>query len=213
MILDLNSGAFRLVPADQRAVLEARAAAMLEDAVRLQGRRALESTRRCAALHEAGHVVVNTITANGRFPPPVMTRIWRAPLAGFTVWLGETVPASDAPDIPVDARVDLDAYLTLAVQQLGGVVSELLFDSRDYRAGSSVDEWIVASGCAQTLAALGIFSTGEEALVMMLAAAKAMLEANTGAVRAIAAALETQRRVEGAELAHLVKTIRRSPSA
>lgn len=200
--------ALRFVPADQQADYQARAADLLRTAYQFQGQRAFESTRRCAALHEAGHCIVNTITAGGSFWRPAVTRIWREPVKGLTAWLGETLPSKKAPPLQIDARTRPMDCLTFGLQQLGGIASELLFDAEDYRAGSSVDEWMVAGGCARSLETIGMFNTGEEALARMFSTTRAMLTVNRPAVLAIADQLEQQRRIEGAALEKLLRDVR-----
>lgn len=198
---------------ESRADAHHHAADLMRLAYQAQGLRAFESTRRCAALHEAGHCIVNTILADaeqgGQFWPPDSTRIWRAPVKGLMVWLGETLPAKKAPPFHVDARVDLTGYLSYAVQTVGGIAAEMAFDGADYRVGSSVDEWVVAGGCARVLADFGLFADAELALVSLLKTATTMLTANESVVRAVAARLEAQRKVQGAELTALLRAVQR----
>lgn len=203
------------VPAELRAGYHAHAADLMKMAYRAQGHRAFESTRRCAAIHEAGHCVVNAITADrdhgGQWWPPASTRIWREPVKGLCCWLGETRPAKKAPPYRVDARTDPLAYLTATLQTLGGVVSEMMFDDGDYRLGSSVDELIVAGGCCRALEAVGVFPTAERAMAALLGMAGQMLKTNAHVVQSIAATLERQRRIEGPELAALLRDVRKEP--
>lgn len=199
--------ALNLVPAELQSSYHAQAADLLKIAFQHQGQRALESTKRCAAIHEAGHCVVNTLTAGGMFWPPAITRIWREPVKGLTVWLGETQPATHAPKVRVDARQDVARFMTLAVRTLGGVVAEMLFDGGDYRLGSSADEWVVAGGCARALADVGTFPCAEVAMSRLLMTTSALLTANTARVQAIAAALQHRRKLEGAELGDFLQSV------
>lgn len=203
--------ALHLVPAEMQSAYHDQATDILKFAYQAQGQRALESTKRCAAIHEAGHCVVNTITAGGMFWPPAMTRIWRHPVKGMTVWLGNTEPPKNAPPLRVDAREDVTGYMILAVRTLGGVVAEMLFDGGDYRIGSSVDEWVVAGGCARALADVGAFPSAEAAMHQLLMTTSNMLTANASTVHAIATALQQRRKVEGMELAGLLKSVVMDP--
>ena len=207
--------ALDIIPAEIRDGYMKNAEDWMNEAFKEQGKRAFESTKRCAAIHEAGHCVVNTITADqdrgGQWWPPARTRIWREPVKGLCCWLGETRPAKKAPPFRVDARNDLMDCITLAVQTLGGVVAEMVFDGGDYRIGSSIDELIVAGGCCRTLETVGLFPTAEQALSALMTMTGQMLKANTHVVESIADRLERQRRIECAELAELLRDVRKEP--
>lgn len=56
--------ALRFVPADQLADYHDRIVEVMKMAYAHEGKRAFESTKRCAAIHEAGHCVVNQLTAH-----------------------------------------------------------------------------------------------------------------------------------------------------
>lgn len=199
--------ALMAIPDEQRAAYADHAAALMGMAFQAQGATAFESTKRCAAIHEAGHCVVNTLVASPMMWPPTMTRIWREPIKGLTVWLGETRPAKNAPRCAFDVRVDPYAYQAFAVSQLGGVVSEMLFDAADYRIGSSVDELVIAAGGAKSLAAVGLFETADSAFGALLNITSQMLICNRDVVQAIAERLQASRRVQGAELTNLLARI------
>lgn len=207
--------ALNYIPTECRDGYHRHAQSVLVDVFQQHGVRALESTRKCAALHEAGHCIVNTITADadqgGQFGSPDSTRIWRAPVKGATVWLGETLPHRKAPPLHINAKVDPMSYLAFMVRTMGGIAAELAFDGADYRAGSSIDEWIVAGGCARTLAELGAYPSAEAALMNVLRATTFMLTANETVVRAIATQLEEKRHVHGAELAGLLRPVQKNP--
>ena len=209
--------ALDMISADLRGGYHAHAADLMKVAYQVQGHRAFESTKRCAAIHEAGHCVVNTITADrdhgGQWWPPDSTRIWREPVKVLCCWLGETRPAKNAPPFRVDARQDPAGFMTMAVQALGGVVAEMLFDGGDYRLGSSIDEWMVAGGCCRTLETVGLFPTAEQALSALMTMTGQMLKANTHVVESIADRLERQRRIECAELAELLRDVRKEPKS
>ena len=204
--------ALRFVPADQQADYHDRIVEVMKMAYAHEGKRAFESTKRCAAIHEAGHCVVNQLTAHpdrkSMWWPPAVTRIWREPVKGMVCWLGETLPDKKAPPFCVDARTDLPGYLTLGLRMVGGIAAELAFDGADYRSGSSLDEWMIAGGCARTLEQVGAFPAAESALAALFSTATRMLKANQPAVLAIADRLEQQRRVEGPALAALLQDVR-----
>lgn len=208
--------ALHMIPADLQPGYHAHAFDLMTMAYQAQGKRALESTRRCAAIHEGGHCVVNTITADrdhgGRWWPPASIRIWREPIKGMICWVGETLPAKNAPPFYVDARQDVAGFMTLAVRTLGDIAAEMLFDGDDYRLGSSIDEWVLGGGFARSLAEeLGVFPTAELALCSLLTMAGNMLKTNAHVVQSIAATLERQRRIEGAELAGLLRPVQKEP--
>jgi hypothetical protein len=79
--------ALDLVPAEFREGYMNQVHDLTRLAFKAQGTRALESTKRCAAIHEAGHCVVNTITARdqhgGAYWLPQSVRIWREPIKGL----------------------------------------------------------------------------------------------------------------------------------
>ena len=209
--------ALDLVPAEFREGYMNHAKDLTRLALKAQGTHAFESTKRCAAIHEAGHCVVNTITASdqhgGACWLPRSVRIWREPIKGLQVWLGENLPAKNAPPYRVDPRTDPEGYFTTAVRLLGGVVSEMMFDAHDYRMGSSIDEWVVASSCARTLTTMGMYPSAEQALNSLAGIVRNMLNANTHVVESIAARLERQRRIEGAELVALLRNVRATGKA
>ena len=204
--------ALNWIPAERQADYHHRAADIMQMAYAREGQRAFESTKHCAAIHEAGHCVVNRLTASpdrkGMWWPPARTRIWRAPIKGMVCWLGETLPDKKAPPFYADARTDLAGYLVLAIRTVGGIAAELAFDGADYRAGSSIDEWLVAGGCAQALATVGAFPTAEKALDVLLMCATQMLRRNESSVLAIASQLERNLKIEGPALAALLMEVR-----
>lgn len=178
----------------------------MRDALRIQGVRAMESTRRAAAIHEAGHCAIHAITAGGQFWPPRKTRIWREPVEDLTVWLGETVPSPKAPPIAIDARTDPKGAVVFFARIASGFAAEWLFDGRDYRLGSSLDEVMVAGGMARALADV---SGGDPEKVFdgLLQSLCAMLKGAETTVLCIARALESRRKLQGDELARLLRPV------
>jgi hypothetical protein len=117
-----------------------------ELALSIQGPRALGSSRRTAAIHEAGHTVVAQATAGSLFPPPHGVRVFQETGLALEVgeaWLGCTDYPPETPDYiiePGDVRgLHIKAFRTLA-----GVLAEQLFAPHDYRLGSSLDEQFAA---------------------------------------------------------------------
>lgn len=204
--------ALRWLPADQQAAYHDRAVEVMRMAYAHEGKRAFESTKRCAAIHEAGHCVINQLTADrdckGMWWPPARTRIWREPVKGMVCWLGETTSSKKAPPFFVDPRTDLRGYLILALRTVGGIAAEWIFDREDYRAGSSIDEMLIAGGCARSLQQLGIFTTADDALQSLVSSAAKILTAHESVVRAIARALERELKVEGPALVELLREVR-----
>lgn len=183
------------------------------DAHERQGRRCFESTRRAAAFHEAGHALVYTITADrARWWPPYRVQIWRAAmpedLSDLTMWLGETQVSPKAPPIRVQPD-DAPGMLIYALRAGAGAVSEMLFDGTDYRLASSADELLVVGGCARHLAALHWQCEPEEAMALLFGGIANMLRANADTVNTLARVLERQRKVQGRELASLLRYVRK----
>ena len=107
----------------------------------VQGPAAFKNTQAAAALHEAGHCVVNQREGVA----PTKARIWLAE----GEWVGRTYYAtrlSSGQTAPADENLR-NARATYA-----GVLAERLFDT-DYRLGSSIDEIIVTYALVYSAAA------------------------------------------------------------
>lgn len=184
--------------------------AACRDAYATQGPRAFESTRHAVAIHEAGHAVIYAITADhARWWQAYRVKIWREAmpeaLSGLTVWLGETQTSPKAPPIHVQPD-DAKGTLIYALRAGAGVVSEMLFDGKDYRLGSSLDELLIVGGCARNLATLHWHCAPETAMARVFSGIAGMLRANADAVKTLARSLERSRKLQGRELASLLRS-------
>ena len=95
--------------------------------------RAFENTKRATAVHEAGHVVIAIL--GGR----TVSRVWikRKRDGDAKRWIGRTVDGvhhGTDPDSPVEGDVEIARSL------IAGVLAEMIFDARDFRRGSSLNE-------------------------------------------------------------------------
>ena len=192
----------------QRADFTARVAHLYREAHRRQGPRALEFTRRAAALHEAGHAVAFQATADGvRWWPPYRLRIWREPAAALA-WLGETEVSPHAPPLRVTPD-DLEGTLITAIRTAAGVVSERLFDGEDFRLASSADEQIMVGAMARNLEAHHWRLPAEQCLALLMEITADLLRRHAGAVHAVAGVLAQRRKLQGRELARLLAGVGR----
>jgi len=113
--------------------------------MRKHGLRAFEMPKRAAAIHEAGHVAINSVLGvrTGNALIDYITR------DGKLYWVGFT----DAPQLAfVDAPVSpvgFDAVLNRSRTTYAGIAAELLFAGDDRREGSSLDEIIMSQLLAE----------------------------------------------------------------
>jgi hypothetical protein len=112
---------------------------LIVDIKRKHGQRAFEMPKRAAAIHEAGHVVVNTVLGIK------MTRSFIEELQhnGQPIWIGYTdgdLRLSGTPGNPAS----LDVALMKARATYAGIAAENLFAGDDHRHGSSLDEVLMS---------------------------------------------------------------------
>jgi len=205
----------QIVDPELRRYYAEQVTAIYRDAYRVQGLKAFESSRRAAALHEAGHCVAFALTADYvRWWPASKVRIWREPLPeslhGLTVWLGKTDVSPKAPPIHVHPS-DGHGTAIYATRAVSGVASELLFDGVDFRLGSSADELLIAGGCARNLATLHWGCEPEQAFSMLLGGTAALLKTNSAIVQNLACSLERRRKLQGRELEALLRKVCQQP--
>jgi hypothetical protein len=112
-----------------------------EEADRLlesQGMRAFEMPRTAAIGHETGHAIVATVEGH----QVTSVKISRQIVFGMTVWTGVTNdshgPWSITPETPTAEVLSRVRCL------IAGVVGEAIYAAADYRAGSSLDEIVLA---------------------------------------------------------------------
>lgn len=198
----------KIVDPETRRHLQEHVAASMRLAYDQQGIRALESPRRTAAVHEAGHAVVYEATADGvRWWRAYRLRIWRInEIPGVNFWGGETRVSPKAPPEHVDTRIDPAGTAILAMRALAGWTAEQLFTD-DFRLGSSLDEVTIAGGCAQGLAHHWLKSP-EECFSMLFAMTREILKANTTCTLRVADRLDFSRRLDSPDLRRLLADVK-----
>jgi hypothetical protein len=114
--------------------------AIAADILKKHGLRAFEMPKRAAAIHEAGHVVINCVVGI-RTTSVLIDHIHRN---GQLCWIGYT----EAPDMAfVDAPTapaGFDKLLMRARTTCAGIAAEYLFAGPDRREASSIDEIIMS---------------------------------------------------------------------
>ena len=118
--------------------------------LRKHGPCAFEMPKRAAAVHEAGHVVINCVlgvrTTNVLIDP--ISRCGKLCWIGYTD--GPELAFVDSPTSPVG----FDRILTRSRTTYAGLAAELLFAGEDRREGSSLDETIMSQLLAEHAASL-----------------------------------------------------------
>jgi hypothetical protein len=163
------------------------------------GMDAFVNDQRATAVHEAGHCVV--AAAHGG----TVSKVWikRKRIEGNKVWVGMTyhgMPLNITPD--TTAADDEIA----ARNQIAGVLAELVLDRENFRAGSSIDEITTFRMIVATVAC----KTGcphEEVGMRLIGETSAVIDANRGAIKAIADALMRCRILRGHDISDLLKGI------
>jgi hypothetical protein len=181
----------------------ARLARMMEatqaHAFALQGPRAFHCPKPSAAFHEAGHAV---FYAKSGVVPSKIT-IWPILVSGQQQWIGKTYCT---PGHRVDVTTSAESYLRNAQEWISGVTAECLFH-REYRAGSSLDEIVLAIAAVGS-AALKMQTDAELLWFETLAAVATILKANEDTVRKIADELMRKWTIKSRRLACLLRGIR-----
>jgi hypothetical protein len=174
------------------APLNARYAALHADALAAEGPRAFEASRSSAAHHEAGHCVDYGLAGLR----PTRARIWAKVVGKQTFWEGRTeCRHRERSDRTTKPATDLKAGRS----QMAGVMSEWLFDRKNYRAGSSLDE-VTAAQAMVSNAAIKLGCPVGPLWHDMLDALAADLLANEAAVREIADVLMRCGSIAGSRL-------------
>ena len=153
-IANQQNSAIKNLPPELQPIVASRMHEIAARAEELQGPRARGASRKTAAIHEAGHVVVNRATMGGIFPGPYRVKVY--PEYGLEpevgeVWLGCTENPPGTPDTLIRPG-DVSGMHIHALRILAGVVAERLFNPTDYRLGSSIDEQIVGEIAATNIA-------------------------------------------------------------
>jgi hypothetical protein len=169
---------------------------ILASAIALGGPAVLDCPKSSAALHEAGHCVVDAL--DGEIP--LRASIWPVIEFGQTQWIGRT---ESARGWRVDETTAAEADLKFAYSQLAGVVSEALFDP-DYRYGSSVDE-IVTSQIIAVTAARKLQCNAGNLWQATLVEVWSILNINRALVHAIAGSLMRMGQIKRQTLERLLR--------
>jgi hypothetical protein len=172
------------------------------------GLRAFEMPKRAAAIHEAGHVVINSVLGL-RTTNVLIDHINRE---GKLFWTGDTAcPEMAFVDTP-DAPAGYETLLNRARTTYAGIGAEELYAGEDRREGSSLDE-VVMSQILTDMAASHIDAKPEtlwkDEVVMWC---RIQLNHNREAVAAIAAALTERKRLKGKALRELCAKVQAMPS-
>jgi hypothetical protein len=129
----------------QRAWLTGQLQQIINQVYNAGGLHAFEATERTAAYHEAGHAVLYALAGI----PVQQVWIKGVKINGSLTWVGECV-AEIFWQVSRDSAVAQD--LLFARILLAGWLSEYLFVVEDLRAGSSIDEVLLASTICATAA-------------------------------------------------------------
>ena len=120
-------------------------AKLAQQAYALQGLRAFENTERATAVHEAGHAVV--ATACGYLVSRV--RIQGKRVGEQKTWVGRTYhDVVQCTGFASAVRDDIDAARKL----VAGVLAAVMFDSDDFRVGSSLNEIVFFQRVVENIA-------------------------------------------------------------
>jgi hypothetical protein len=168
------------------------------------GLRAFEMPKRAAAIHEAGHVVINS-AVGVRTTSVLIDHIHRN---GALHWIGHT----DAPDLAFvdapNAPAGFDKLLMRARTTCAGIAAEHLFAGPDRREASSLDEIMMSQIFAERAASL--IGVNPEALWQneVWAWCVAQLHQNRNTHAEIAAALMERKRLKGKALRDLCRKMK-----
>ena len=166
----------------------------------LQGPRAFENTERATAVHEAGHAVV--VTACGGLVHRV--RIKRKRVGEQTTWVGRTYHNVVQNTGPASAvRDDLDVARNL----VAGFLAEAMFDSGDFRLGSSLNE-IVFFQCVVENIAFRTRTPFEEIAPQAIAQVSGILHQHRDLVELLAAELTRRGTLRGPALSQLLRGVK-----
>jgi len=171
-------------------------------ALALEGPKAFDSPKSSAALHEAGHCVVDAL--HGAIPTRATIR--RLMEFGRPQWIGRT---DGIPKWRVDDTTPADEDLQQARSQLAGVVAEILFDRANYRPASSADE-IVTSQAIVRSAAIKMHRDPAALWLETLVETATILKANEKIVRRIADRLLRRGVIKSRQLARLLHEVRKT---
>jgi len=124
--------------------------ALIELILRDHGEQAFDMTKGVAAIHEAGHIVINSVLGAKTISAHIeSTRSVKGKLAWGGWREAPDMESVDTPDFPVSYEV----LLNRARFAYAGIAAEELFADKDRRPGSSLDE-VMGSQLACEIAAM-----------------------------------------------------------
>jgi hypothetical protein len=175
--------------------------------LRKHGPRAFEMPRRAAAIHEAGHVVINSVLGV-RTTSAVIEPLTRD---GKLFWIGMTsAPKLAFVDTPA-TPVGFDEILARSRITYAGLVAEILFAGEDRREGSSLDEVLMSQILAEHAASLIGIDAARLWRDEVSAWCANELHRNRKAHAKIAGALMERKRLKGRALRELCQKVKPLP--
>ena len=181
--------------------------AMQQRAVQMQGPRALASTRRDAAAHEAGHAVVYASLGFPVLSIEISPKAWpvKVPEAlGQEFWTGLTVPKMELRLIGYQTPSPI--LLSYGCELIAGWIGELMLRDKKFRAGSSTDEIAFADYVFGILAEQLRLARAQ---VISIAQREvwSRLETNIGALHRVETALLRHRNLDQEQAAKLLADV------
>lgn len=163
------------------------------------GPRAFEMPKRAAAIHEAGHVIVNSVLG----VRTTSVHIEHLMKSGKLFWIGITnAPEMAFVETPA-APVGFDKILARSRMTYAGLAAELLFAGADRREGSSLDEIVMSQILAEQAAMLAGLDAERLWRDEVAAWCNIQLYRNRKAHAEIASALMQHKRLKGRALREL----------
>ena len=171
-----------------------------------QGFDAFVNTKRATAYHEAGHAVVAAAHGFG------VVRVWikEKRFGGTKAWIGRSFPVVDGRKIIMQTTPDSSVAddLDTARNLMAGVVAEMLFDSKDFRQGSSLNEVVFFKACVANIAVKIGASDTQDLSMQLMAQVGEVLKRHADVVEKIANELLQRGTLHGQQLQVLLKTVR-----
>jgi hypothetical protein len=187
---------------DIAAAREAQLTSVLTAIAMTGGAGVFQSTKRSAALHEAGHAVIFALEGI----MPTRARIWPVIEDGCSEWVGRV----DAPSAGrVDSKTPVNEDIRRARMILAGLVAEKLFDP-DYRWESCIAEIAEARALTEFIAWKLERNDCSKLERDFIADVEKRLKSNEQIVRRIASELMRKGTIKSRRLAHLLKAVRRT---
>lgn len=181
-------------------------------AYQIQGIKTFEATPRCAAIHESGHIIAYQATADlVRWWPPYRAKIFKCPdMAdlGLTTWAGTTSVSPKAPFVSV-SHGDEEGNIVEAIRCVSGVISEMIFDGKDFRLASSADELVMFGGLVKNLTASSWNCDPEPVFFGLYNAVVSLLRTHERQLLSVATNLERSRNIGPGELRRLLLGVSR----